>query len=344
MQAKSFDIGTGIIFFFKKVGARPIGALWLMAWHVGLSVLLAVLGFWVMSPFWSEVLVWAESSRDPEAAEVFRVLGPVILAMPFLFIGGVLSWLMMNSAWMRFLARDEIAAGIPYRLGSDEMRYFGVFLLSLVVMWAVQTVLGIVLAALGLGAGGLMMLTDGDAAAVLSGGAIMLVAVLGSLAASVLIAVKLSAATGLSFVDRKFRFFESWEATDGSFWGILISYLAVTALIYFMAMFFMLIFGLTLAGTFMPLVGELEALGDTDFETAREGIEAAKAVLLVPAVMIPLGIMILLGTAFEVMVGGMFMGVGAYTARLYRDNNPGEDGDAPTLDSAHPAGASPSEG
>jgi hypothetical protein len=344
MQSKSFDIGTGIIFFFKQVGARPMSALWLTAWHVGLSVLLAVLAMWVMSPFWGEVLVWAESTHDPEVEEVFRVLGPVVLAMPFLLLGGLLSWLMMNSAWMRFLARDEVASGIPYRIGSDEIRFLGVAILSLVVMWAVQTVLGIVLAALGLGAGGLMMIADGDAAAVLSGGVFMLVAILASLAASLYITVKLSAATGLSFVDRKFRFFESWEATKGSFWGILVSYLAIAVLIYFMAIFLMIFFGFTLAGSLMPLVGELEAIGDRDFATARESLEAVKSVLMVPGVMIPLGIVILIGTAFEVAMAGMFMGVGAYTARLYRENTPFEDGDSPTLDSSHPAGASPSEG
>jgi hypothetical protein len=344
MQRKSFDIGTGIIFFFKQVGARPMSALWLTAWHVGLSIVLAVLAMWVMSPFWGEVFVWAESNHDPEVEEVFRVLGPVVLAMPFLFLGGILSWLMMNSAWMRFLARDEIAAGIPYRIGSDELRFLGVTLLALVVMWAVQTVLGIVLAALGLGAGGLMMIADGDAAAVLSGGLFMLIAVLGSLVASLYITVKLSAATGLSFVDRKFRFFESWDATKDNFWGILVSYLAIGVLIYFMAIFLMIFFGLTMAGTLMPLVGELEAIGDPDFATAREGLDAVKSVLMVPAVMIPLGIVILVGTAFEVVMAGMFMGVGAYTARLYRENTPFEDGDSPTLDGAHPAGASPSEG
>lgn len=343
MTAKAFDIAEGIFFFFKRVGEKPMAALWIAVWHLVLLSAVAAAAFWLFMPFFNEVVTLSPGNIHMDDDEVLQALGRVLISMPLILLAGIAVSLMVHSAWMRFLARGEVPAGIPVRLGGDELRLLGVMLLFFGILIIAEIAASAVFAVIGLSSVGLFALADGHHSVLVTGGIAFGLIGLAYLAAQIFVSVRLSPAAGLSFVDRKFRFFEAWDASRGQFWKMLVSYVAVAVLIYVLFIAVAIVFGLMLAGTLLPVIADLEAISDMNGAPA-EVLAALREVFLRPGVMIPLGILVALGAMVEIAITGMWMGVGVYAARLYRDNHPVEGGDAPILAEDHPAGASPAEG
>lgn len=343
MASKAFDIGEAIFFFFKRFGEKPAAAMWIALWHLLLLSAATAGALWLFLPFINEIIAMESRPVGPSDAEILRAVGRVMMSVPLMVIVGVLVSLMVHGAWYRYLARDEVSAVIPVRIGGDEIRLAGVAILFFGLLVIAEIVASAVFAMVGLTSFGFMAMVDGDTSAVVSGGILLLLLGLAYMAAQIFVSVRLSPAAGLTFVDRKFRFFEAWDASSGQFWKMLLSYIVVGIGIYLIIMVVAVIFGFALLGSILPVIGELQAIEDMN-ATPAETMAALRDVFFRAEIMLPLGIATVIAALVEILIMGMWAGVGVYTARLYRENHPVESGDAPTLTDDHPAGASPSEG
>ena len=125
-----------------------------------------------------------------------------------------------TAAIYRAVLRPQEKGFARLRLGGDELRLIGLFLLMGLFFFAVFLVLGFVA---GLVVGGLFAATGAKGA---GGFALaMMVIYLALIAVCVWFGVKFSFAAPLTFSQKRIRFFASWGATKGKFWPLLGCYL-----------------------------------------------------------------------------------------------------------------------
>lgn len=352
MTGKSFDIASGIFWFFKCVAGRPFGALWIALWQAIIGSAIAGLILYLMLPAmagFADTVVQLESGMMSEEEGGFAILGSVLTMLAagsWGVILGLLAALAFQGAWLRFLVRGEIAPIIPFRLGGDEVRLLGVNLLYFGVAIAAYIGVGFALATIGITGGGIIAVSGDNTAIGAAGfGLVMFFGSLALIASMIFISVKLSTAPALTIHDRKFRFFQSWEATNGVFWPMLLSYIAVGAIIMIVGSIIGGIIQLAFLGAMIPVIEDLVVLAETgpdpDFETVMGLIKSA---LSETSVMVTLGIGILLSYVLQIVYEGMWHSVAAYNAIRHRDGSTIDEGDAPVLGDDSPLGRSPSEG
>jgi hypothetical protein len=351
MQPRRFDIGDAVTFFFKRFGEKPAGATWIILWQIFANLAIAALFFYFMGPIMLGVISLAELEQtgrlDSEVslADVWALVRPFFTTLPLLTLLGLIATVAIHAAWLRFLARGEIAPIIPFRFAGDEFRLLGVAILFMALLAIGGMGFSFVFAMIAGVSMTTVMIADLAPSAMLGAGAVMLVAGLAYAAIAAFVLVRLSPAFALSFYDRRFRFFEAWGASAGRFWPMLFSYVLVKFMIMVIAAALVGFILLASLGALMPLGMELEALSQGAREpTAREVFDVFMAGVGQPGVIIPFAIVILLSGAMESVFMGMVHGVGAYAAITHRDSNPDEETDARALGSDHAAGASPSEG
>ncbi|WP_339740482.1 hypothetical protein [uncultured Maricaulis sp.] len=351
MTGKAFDIGDGIFFFFKRFGENPLGVIWIAVCQALLVAALGALAITLLGPFYLGLfdLVAQEAggtlSESQMEREVLTLLGPFLASMPLIALLGIVSTLMFQAAWLRFLTRGEIAAVIPFRLGGDELRLLGVNLLYIVV--GIAAYLGIAMAAglVALVAAGVFAGSDGSMAGGMATGLIVFLGVLTISIIVIVFCIRLASAPALTMVDRRIRFFESWTASKGVFWHMALSYLVVIGLILVLSTILGTVIQLVFLGALLPVIMEFAQMAEGHSDVSPDEVIAMlQGMLNNPGVMVGLATGLVLGYAMQIMFEGMWHGVGAYNAVRYRAGGDVEETDSPTLTADHPAGASPSEG
>ncbi len=352
MAGKAFDIGDGIFYFFKRFGQNPAGAMWIALWQLIFGAAAVAAVFYFIWPFYSdliELVMDVESGRIDDDEAAFAILQSLFGVYSGGFLAGlvgIVASLMFQGAWLRFLVRREVAPVIPFRFGGDEFRLLGVNIMYIVVLMAAYFGIVTLLVTLGVTGGGLMALSgDAQVFGAVGFGLVMYLGLLGVLIGALYLAIKLSSAPALTMHDRKFRFFESWEATHGVFFPMLVSYGVVGILI-------MILSSILSAGAALPFIGgalaiaePLSEFADTNVDPSFEDVMA----LLRETVFQPVTASLFAGGIalfyfMQILFEGMWHSVAAYNVVRHRADGVGEDGDAPVLGKDHPMGASPSEG
>lgn len=341
MGAQKFELGDAVFFFFKRVGEQPLSALWLMLWHVALvGAFMAGVFAWIWPPV-SGLITLGINNPNPSEAEVFALLGPFFMGIAGVMLGALLLVMLVYPMWLRFLARDEVAMLIPIRFGSDEFRFLGVALLLIVFGFLVDLVLNIVGGIAGVGALGTALLFDDPmflvAGTGMFGGLFFLLWIAGRL----FVWIRLSPALALSFIDRRFRFFESWDATRPYGWQMLFALVLAFLLVMVMMIPFIAVFMFFFFGSILPIVIELE---NANFASDAEAFQAVTAAFTDANLLVPGGIALAVLIALDLVADGVMHGVSIYVARLHRSGTPDEATDVPVIDGDSPLGATPSEG
>jgi len=351
MATQSFDIGKGIFWFFIRFGEKPAGALWLFVFQALCAAALLGLGVMMMGPAYMNLfdLIEADAGGRLSDAEAMRLVFDVV--MPFLTYGfliiplSILFAVMFQAAWLRFLTKGEVKPIIPIRLGGDEIRLIGVNLLYLVVAsvayFAVATVVGF------FGFGAVMLAHNGGDSAAFGIGGVLLAGLvfLAVLIGLLVMGVRLASAPALTVLDGRLRFFESWDASKGVFWHMLVSYVVAYAIMMVIGGTIGFIVQLALFAAFFPAIVDLVELAEQgshiDPDAALASLQAS---LSQPGTVIGLIVGFVALYAIQVLLEAVWHSIGAYNAVRVRSGGESEQGDAPTLAADHPMGASPTEG
>jgi hypothetical protein len=351
MTTRAFDIGTAIFFFFKRFGENPGGAIRIGVSQIVLCGLIGVAALYLLMPVWTslvELIVLDEAGQLTEEVavrHVFSILGSSLFLIMLSVPVGIALALMFQAAWLRFLAKGEVKPGLPFRLGGDEVRLLGVNLLYIAMAVALYIAIAIVMVIAGLGAA-LVVKGGGDSLGVgIGAGLLVAVAALAIAVAVLVVAVRLASAPALTIVEGRLRFFESWEATKGVFWHMLVSYIAVWALVMVLSSIVGFVVQIFLLGAMLPALMELVALEEAGTIVEPQMVfDALGSAFGNPFSIAALVVGFVLAYAMQLTLEGMWHGVGAYNAARVSGSGEGRDLDAPVLDKDHPMGASPGEG
>lgn len=252
---------------------------------------------------------------------------------------------MFQAAWLRFLTKGEVKPGIPFRLGGDEMRLLGVNLLYIAIAVVAYLAVALVFVMSALGAALIFKGGSESIGAALGAGLLVLLVGLAIAIVLLVIAVRLASAPGLTVLEGRMRFFESWGATKGVFWPMLVSYLVVGVLVMVISSVIGFMVQILLIGAMLPFIVELVALEESGaLIEAEQVFEALSTGLSNPLAVAAVVLAFLVAYASQLVLEGMWNGVGAYNAVRAVGDDDGRDLGAPVLDKDHPVGASPSEG
>ena len=343
MTAKPFDIGAAILHFFNCLGRNPRGAIWIGICQLVLIGALALVSFIVLWPVFAGLfqLVMEDANGTLDEDQVpGRVLS---LVAPFFgFIGlsvpiGIVASLSVQGAWLRYLTKGEVKPLIPFRFGGDEVRLFGVNIMYAVVIFVGYV--GIIMLAVFGGIGGALIGGEesGTGLAVL----ISIFLGIGAMISILVLAIKLASAPAMTIREGQFRFFESWTATKGVFWQMLVAYLAVWVMMMVVSSVVGIVTQMILMALFMPLLETMAQMPSGEDPQVYFDMFAEAA--STPTAMIAIAVAFLASYAGQIMMEAMWHSVGAYNA-IRNDDDAGAQTDASHLDSDHPLGASPREG
>ena len=203
----------------KHPGAFAVWCLFYLLLVIALVVAVAA----TMAPMFMQYAHPGAAQAAPwsdRAAAFFQNNLPIVLAGAAVLIPLIFIWsAMMVCAIYRAVLRPA-ETGFGYlRLGADELRMIGLYLLIWIVMLAA-----------GLAGAGVMVGVSMAAKAQASGGAFILFGVLACLA-YIFVAVRLSLCGPQTFAERRVDLFGSWRLTRGHFWGLLGMYVLVIVLV-----------------------------------------------------------------------------------------------------------------
>lgn len=226
---------------FRLIKAHPQAVL---LWGAVYTLLCWLPGALVMLSIWPDMAALQEASQasGADAREILamqtKVVGPMLLALPFSLLGMTL---IFGAILRAVLTPAETARGY-LRLGRPEWMMLLSFATLLVLLWFAMV---FVVAILGIAFGLTAVTGEGQSP---GGGAVLLgvLAVTAAGAALVWLAVRLSLAPALSFDKAKFQLFESWPLTRGQAGKIFLTYLAVLVIVALIELF--LFGGLALVG------------------------------------------------------------------------------------------------
>ncbi len=343
MTTKPFDLGTAILHFFTCLSRNPRGAIWIGVCQLVLVSALALISFVILWPAFADLLELALEDANGTLSEsevlprVLAILGPFFGFLTLSVPVGIVVALSIQAAWLRFLTKGEVKPVIPFRFGGDEVRLFGVnimFVVVTAVAYAGLAGLGVVAAVAGAAisktaAAGVFVVIAGIGLVVLA------------ITAVLMLAVKLASAPALTIRQGEFRFFESWTATNGVFWKMLVSYLAVGVMAMVISSVIGIITQMILLGTFLPFIETVSQMppgGDP-----QAAMDLFQTILSSPGTQIAIALALMVSYCSQIIMEAMWHSVGAYNAiRIDDDTLTGTD--ASRLDTSHPLGASPSEG
>lgn len=338
-----YDFTSATFWFFKCVGRNPGGAFSIALWQVILySVIFGAVLFLTL-PAIESIIELAATNDDPDPAEIFAAAGTLLALSPIIVIVSIVASLMAQGAWMRLLTRNEVAGGIPFRLGADEGRLFLVNLCLIGIAIAAYIAAALFFALVVGVTMGINSAAEGEVWAALVNGLIWFVAVVGFTVLAIIIAVRFAAGPALSVRQKGFRLFQSFAATKRIVGWLVLTYLVLILIALVGSMILSIVQQIAvmggMMGAFAPLMGDLQSGADPDPEVVLAVLSEA---LSSPAVIIALCVMVLAQIIFQIVFEGLWHGVGAYVAVRH------DGGDGPVeTDLVAPAesvGAAPSEG
>ena len=148
-----------------------------------------------------------------------------------------------SAAVYRAVLRPQDKAFARLRLGGDELRLLGLFIVLAILMFIVFMAVALVAALIAAG----VIAASGSTGN--SGLLLMVLVIYGAMIAVwAWLGVKFSFAAPMTFAERRFRVFESWKATKGKFWPLLGCYLLAFVFIILIALVDVVISGALLFG------------------------------------------------------------------------------------------------
>lgn len=230
---------------FRLTREKPLTVLvgWPLVFLVAIGLMIAALLAAIGPAGLQElqaVTTSAEASKNPAAAfaAIGRMAGVLLLVVPLALLFSAMTY----GAVFRAVLRPQEGGFFYFRLGGDELRLLLVnFVLSLlfgIVALIAFAVLGVIAGLTGAGANQ-------------SGGA--LVGVVGGIVlalAFIWIAIRLSLALPITFVEKRIAIFDSWSLTKGRFWPLL--GMALLAIVFVVVVSFL---GSLVSGALVALTG-----------------------------------------------------------------------------------------
>jgi len=324
--------------FFQAVGRRPVGAIWITLWHLILYTALTLATLALVAPFFQLVLAAAAEGREPDEAEILGAASGLIAGYSFAVLGFLVAALMVQAAWLRFLARDQIAAIIPLRFGADELRLLVVniaFIAFNIIAW---TAVFIVFALLNAGVIAAISAGDGGVGAAVGAGVINVLLALAIGVAAVIIMIRFAAAPALTVRLRAIKLFESFTATKGVTAWMFVSYLTLIGVYLVGSVVVWTVQQIVILVAAADLFPTLAALENT--EDPEVVLRVLGEVMIQPTVLITIGLVVLLQMALQIVFEGSWHGVGAYAARREAGDFPSDAVETPTGS----VGAAPDKG
>lgn len=322
--------------FFKVFGQRPLNVLWLMLWQILAYTALAAFMIWAFLPMWIMMFEAARYGSEPETGQVFAALGSGIGGISLGMLLGLILILMVQGAWLRLLARDEMAAVIPFRFGFDELRLLGINTLFWLVAMIAYFILAIIFTLLNAG-----LITADLSAGPLIIGLVNTVLVIGVLVGGIIIMLGFASTPALAIRQKGFRFLSGFAASSKIKGMMFLSYVVIA---------FVSLAILVVAGIFQQVVA---LLGLAEFIAMMPDFEAAKTNQQIlellgelfsrPVVIIALFIAVLVQIIAQIFYEGLWHGVGAYVA-IRHDGGFDQEGPAEVVTPVESVGSAPSEG
>lgn len=339
MEKPAYSFVDSTFAFFQAVGRRPGGALWIALWQLLLYAGLTALILALLAPFISLVIAAAADGREPDPTELLSAASGLIAGYLLAMVGFLLAALVVQAAWLRLLARDEVARVIPLRFGADELRLLVVniafFAFNLIGWGAVFILFGLI------NAGVVVAVTSGDGGnvgAAVGGGVINVLLGLLVAAAAVILMIRFAAAPGLSVRQRGVKLFESFAATKGVTAWMFVSYAVLIAIYMFGSVIVWTVQQVIVLIAAADLIPTLAALENT--EDPQVVLRVLGDVLVQPSVIAAFGLVIVLQLVLQIVFEGSWHGVGAYVARREAGDFPSDAVETPSGS----VGAAPSEG
>ena len=249
MTDERFRIIAAAFRFFTAAKQNLAGFVWLTIWSLVPVAVFAVFIAVVLFP-----------NFVPDAENQAETLGRGLMLFPIVFFGLIITFLMISTAWIRFLANGRNAPWIPLRLGADEGRVFVVAIVVSIVTMAAQMILMIAamipffLLRLGSGPDELDVVWT----------AIFIVMIyVPNIAISLYLTVRLYPAFALTVIEKKIILFDAWRATKGDFWPALgaVILASFTSVLLYLAVLLLM----TLPGGLWSLDGPVaQSTGPTD--------------------------------------------------------------------------------
>ncbi|MET0295720.1 MAG: hypothetical protein ABW042_11975 [Phenylobacterium sp.] len=206
----SFSIGEAIGAPFSVLRRKP---LIILAWGFAYMVLAFGPSLLLGSAMIPGIVGMAQSGDEPDAAAMAALMGPAMAMYPLLFLTTIAAQAVLMGAAYRSVLEPEASRFAYLRLSSQELWLGLVNTVVAIVLGLSAGVLVVVLALIG----GVGAAVAGGAESMGSGLALTLVGlVLAGIGILVWVALRLSMATPMTFVDRTFRLFESWSLTRGA--------------------------------------------------------------------------------------------------------------------------------
>ena len=313
MTQPGYDFVQSTFRFFIILGQRPGEVIRLAVWQVLLYAVLIGLIFAAYWPLFTLLITSAVEGVEPSEQAVLASLGAVWLGASISLVGGILVSLMIQGAWLRLLTHGETKPGVPFRLGGDEGRLFGVnlvFVIFNVVGWGlIAVVISVFSAGAAIGA-------DHHPMTLLITSPLIAIAILAAILVSVFIMVRFAAAPAMTVNTRRFVLLRSFDATRGVWGWMLLSYLGVMA---------MAMLGATIVSLFQT-IAVLFAVSDLAGMASSLNSMGPGEVLAElagnPFVIVALMVSLLLQVLFQVFIEASWHGVGAYAAVRHSGDAP----------------------
>lgn len=309
---KPYEFTDAVFYFFKVLSRRPGKTLWVGFWNAVLYLVFAGFFVWALLPFYLGIFDLALTGEEPDTGQILSMMSSMAWIGLLTTIGSIVVALMAQGAWLRLLARDEVAGGIPLRFGSDEFRLLGVNILLIVIIFGTYLA-GAILVGVAIAIGAA---ADGGAATILAA-LLGVAAFLAAIGVLIFLSIRLSAAAALTVLDRKIRISGAWPVTKGIFWWVFLTYLVLALIIAFasstISSFVQLMFLPMLVPMFTEL-GQMSGNADPDMV-----FELFVSTFTSPGVIALFVVAVIISVVGQIFYEGMWHSVGAYLARRHRD-------------------------
>ncbi len=199
-----------------------------------------------------------EAGGDPAA--MFAAMGPMMRTMGLLYLAMAIFYPMMIAGLLRHVIRGE-APRLPFYLwfGADELRIVAAFLLLIIMTIILYIAGGLLVMVVGL----ILSLVAGAMGGILMGiGMLALVGVL------IWFFVRMSIIYAATVGERKVGIAESWNITEGHFWGLFFYWILWVFLMIVVGLVFLAL----VSPRYLPLI--MEMMSSMSDPTAMEQVNA----------------------------------------------------------------------